>query len=488
MNMRRWGLVAVLASVLALLMAGPASAGGHPADPPGLARAIAAQEAHTDDVMAKEGVVGTAVGLGPNGSPVVLILTEREGVAGLPRSLDGVKVVPMVTGKLFALHHQCGHDRPVPFDGVCPPPGDDNTAPVADDQSVSTDTDTDVDIILTGSDADGCDTTTFTFIATSPTGGSLNPSSGSMTCTGNGTGSLAATVTYDPNGDTTDDSFTFTISDDSDASDPATVSITVGSTIAFPRPANIGTSSGTERLITIDDEDVFCTTGTLGVRLTDGTDVFALSNAHVYALEGSSPVGTVTTGPNGDRILQPGRVDLPSGGCGTTEEIDAAVIGNLDAFVPILFDPDPNDNTPGPNNTIDAAIALTTTVLVGNATPSDGYGTPKSTIAAASINQKVQKYGRTTGLTKGKVGGINATVDITYDNGTARFVGQILVQPGNMFQGGDSGSLLVAKGGPDNLKPVGLLFAGSVIIGIANPIDLVLAGFPGLTIDGEGAP
>ena len=40
------------------------------------------------------------------------------------------------------------------------------------------------------------------------------------------------------------------------------------------------------------------------------------------------------------------------------------------------------------------------------------------------------------------------------------------------------------KAGPDHLKPVGLLFAGSSVVTIANPIDAVLEGL-GVQIDGQ---
>lgn len=69
----------------------------------GIARAIAAQERHTDNLLAKSGVVGTAVGLGGNGRAVVFVLTERAGVRGIPGKLDGVLVIPQVTGKIVAL-------------------------------------------------------------------------------------------------------------------------------------------------------------------------------------------------------------------------------------------------------------------------------------------------------------------------------------------------------------------------------------------------
>ena len=105
------------------------------------------------------------------------------------------------------------------------------------------------------------------------------------------------------------------------------------------------------------------------------------------------------------------------------------------------------------NNKIDAAIALSSILNLGNATPSNGYGTPKSEIVSATLNQKVQKYGRSTELTtNGIITGINATLNIGYDSGTARFVDQIIVESRKprYLQGGDSGSLLAAEGGADD--------------------------------------
>ena len=141
-------------------------------------------------------------------------------------------------------------------------------------------------------------------------------------------------------------------------------------------------------------------------------------------------------------------------------------MGTLFDSKPIKFD--------GSDNTIDPAIALSSTANLSNATPSDGYGTPKSTTVAASINQKVKKYGRTSGETKGQVFAINATVNVGYDSGVARFVNQIIIVPGDFSTGGDSGSLIVDDskgrwGGPNNRKTVGLLFAGSPSITVAKP-------------------
>ena len=107
-----------------------------------------------------------------------------------------------------------------------------------------------------------------------------------------------------------------------------------------------------------------------------------------------------------------------------------------------------------------------------------------------AIGDKVTKYGRTTGSTKGKIIGVNFTVDVGYGGGNiARFDDQIIIDPGTFSAGGDSGSLIVhdksTKGktvDPDVGKPVGLLFAGSQTVTIGNPIGTVLTAF-GVTVD-----
>jgi len=225
-------------------------------------------------------------------------------------------------------------------------------------------------------------------------------------------------------------------------------------TARFTRPVPIGVSTG--------HPDI--TAGTISCRVKDTSgNVYALSNNHIYANENLASIG--------DNVLQPGPYD------GGKNPQDA--IGTLSAFVPIKFD--------GTNNTVDAAIALSSTANLGKATPSNGYGTPKSTTASAYVNMQVQKYGRTTALTKGKIYATNATVDVYYGGqDVARFVKQIIITPGNFSAGGDSGSLVVKKDriASENSKPVGLLFAGSNTITVANPINAVLSTF-GVTIDGQ---
>jgi hypothetical protein len=236
---------------------------------------------------------------------------------------------------------------------------------------------------------------------------------------------------------------------------PEAVRVPTNSRVIFPRPVPIGVSTGNQN---------DCSAGTIGARVIDsGGNVYALSNNHVFALENNAPPDS--------NILQPGLADT------RCRVRDDRVIGTLTSFVPIEF-------STSAENTVDAAIAISDPSLLGNATPKNGYGTPQSAIVSAFVGQDVQKYGETTRLTRGKVIGIDATVSVEYDSGTAQFVDQIVIRSSRRFIGaGDSGSLLVTK--PD-ANPVGLLFAGnkSGRMAIANPIDLVLSAF-GVSIDGQ---
>lgn len=228
-------------------------------------------------------------------------------------------------------------------------------------------------------------------------------------------------------------------------------------TARFPRPVPIGVSTG--------HPDI--TAGTIGCRVTDGIDVFALSNNHVYA--------NINEATLGDNVIQPGSYD------GGTDPADA--IGVLHDFEPISFSSD---------NTMDAAIALVSTSTLGTSTPSgDGYGIPNATTVAPALEMAVQKYGRTTGWTHGQISEVNVTVDVCYESRgpfrcitSARFVNQFAITPGTFSDGGDSGSLIVTDNFGNN--PVGLLFAGSSTHTIASPIDVVLARFGVSIDDGNG--
>lgn len=129
-------------------------------------------------------------------------------------------------------------------------------------------------------------------------------------------------------------------------------------------------------------------------------------------------------------------------------------IGTLGRFEPIYFDRD---------NYIDAALVRVDVPVTGMTS---------TRTATARVNWRVQKSGRTTGLTRGKIIGRNAVVDIDFGSqGVARFRDQLVT--GDMLDAGDSGSVLTTRKG----HPVGLCFAGSdgpEGISLHNPIGSVL--------------
>ncbi|HTI52102.1 MAG TPA: hypothetical protein VL475_14165, partial [Planctomycetaceae bacterium] len=223
------------------------------------------------------------------------------------------------------------------------------------------------------------------------------------------------------------------------------------------RPVPIGVSTGNQGR---------CMTGSIACRLKDGSgNYYALSNNHIFALENKGVLDSA--------ILQPGLVDTSC-----TLNLDNK-IGTLLVYKQIFFG--------GVTNTIDAALARSSSDDLGKATPSDGYGAPRVQPVAAALGLKVKKYGKSTGLTTGTVTAINVTLRIGYSSGNATFVKQIIVSGTNFTNPGDSGSLLVRSS--DN-SPVGLLFAQvNSSVAVANSVTDVLTEFrktiPTLAIDGN---
>lgn len=169
---------------------------------------------------------------------------------------------------------------------------------------------------------------------------------------------------------------------------------------------------------------------------------YILSNNHVLANSNDARIG--------DPVIQPGRVD------GGTAPGD--VIGRLARFVPIKFD--------GTCNHVDAAVAE----VVFHQLDRDIYwnGHPASLAQAAAVGMVLKKTGRTTDFTTGRVTAIAATVNVNYGGGrVAKFCNQIVTT--DMSAGGDSGSLVLDVAN----NPVGLLFAGSSVATILNPIATV---------------
>jgi hypothetical protein len=192
--------------------------------------------------------------------------------------------------------------------------------------------------------------------------------------------------------------------------------------------------------------------GTFGAGCYDaspsgGGRYYILSNNHVLADCNEANVG--------DPILQPAVVD---GGRYPTD-----VVGRLARFVPIRF----HDGVQKPLNFVDAAIAEGASDLDRRVY---WAGEVKQLNAAPTVNDAVQKWGRTSNFTTGHILAVNATVDVHYAGGRiARFCQQIVTT--SMSAGGDSGSLVTDQ----NEGAVGLLFAGSGRITVLNHIVAVQA-------------
>lgn len=234
-------------------------------------------------------------------------------------------------------------------------------------------------------------------------------------------------------------------------------------------PIQLGTSGGWAH----DLANGFCCGGTLGSVVQKGGNQYILSNYHVFESDIVSG-GNGRIAQNGDPVIQPGLIDV---GCRAENAQSVAAL-------------EVHHSLPASN--VDASIAQ---VIPGAVDPTGSIleiGTLSSSTVGASLAQAVKKSGRTTGLTRSKVSGLNATVSVTYDNEcaggsafTKTFTGQILIaNKGSRFlNSGDSGSLMV-EDVPTNPQAVGLLFAGSSTIAVANPIGEVLS-FLGATMVGQ---
>lgn len=177
---------------------------------------------------------------------------------------------------------------------------------------------------------------------------------------------------------------------------------------------------------------------------------YILSNNHVLA--------NCNDAAPGDPVLQPGPYD---GGVSPADRI-----GILNRFIPITFDP------PVPRflhkNLIDAALAEGQFHDLDREVYWIGYVRGWRRKANIRVGTIVQKTGRTTNFTIGRITVINATVDVGYGGGrVARFQDQIITT--DMSAPGDSGSLVTTL---DDVA-VGLLFAGSSVATIVNQIENV---------------
>jgi hypothetical protein len=236
------------------------------------------------------------------------------------------------------------------------------------------------------------------------------------------------------------------------------------------RPAPGGVSIGHRNI----------TAGTLGCLARKDGRLVILSNNHVLADSNAAELG--------DPILQPG----PHDGGRFPEDW----IASLADFVPISFLGAPAGGSlvrrgtqllnrflgrlgsdlrlrvvrePPSTNLVDAAIArplydddVSDEILEIGAFVD---------IASADLGMEIQKSGRTTGLTRGRIEQVDVTVDVQYGaSRIARFTDQLMAS--RMSQGGDSGSGVLDA----HARLVGLLFAGSDNTTVINRVEHVFTG------------
>ena len=215
---------------------------------------------------------------------------------------------------------------------------------------------------------------------------------------------------------------------------------------------NFGVSGGNIN----DISKRFCCSGTLGALVTAGGVNYILSNNHVLARSDQASAG--------EDISQPGRID---NNCQTP---------------PIVAD---FTTAPALGSNVDAAIAQLRSGAMNSTGSIQDIGTISSVVRNASIGLAVAKSGRTTGLTAGSIGAINANINVQYQSGcgsgkkfVVSYTNQVVINSTTFSAGGDSGSLIVSDDSCH--QPVALLFAGSSSATIANPIGEVLTKLTGV--------
>lgn len=234
-------------------------------------------------------------------------------------------------------------------------------------------------------------------------------------------------------------------------------------------PIQLGTSGGWR----YDLANGYCCGGTLGSLISVGGQKRVLSNYHVLEADivagGNSRVATT-----GDYVIQPGLIDVS---CNAANAQNVATLVKTSSL---------------PNSNVDCSSATIISGMVADNGAILEVGTISAQTVAAAVSQKVKKSGRTTGLTRSSVSALNGTVSIAYENEcaggaafTKTFTGQIMVgnRASKFLAGGDSGSLMVEDLGT-NPRAIGLLFAGSSSIAVANPIGEVLS-FLGASMVGQ---
>lgn len=204
-----------------------------------------------------------------------------------------------------------------------------------------------------------------------------------------------------------------------------------------------------------------------------------LSNCHVLANSGDAEIGDEAWAPgsydNGTsadifgHLLDFVKINM---GLNPVNPPTCNVMGTISKIINFLAEKLNRNhrmmviNTQAAFNEVDAAIA---SIEVEYNKEIPEIGVPAG-IKEPELGMEVQKFGRTTSYTTGKVEQMHATVNVGYDAGqTAIFQEQIILGP--MSAAGDSGSSILDM----NKNLVALLFAGSDQVTIASPMSKVFS-------------
>jgi hypothetical protein len=197
--------------------------------------------------------------------------------------------------------------------------------------------------------------------------------------------------------------------------------------------------------------------GTLGGFVRTAGGLALLSNNHVLAASNAAFPG--------DTVLQPGPADRGTAG---------DRVATLGAFERLR---------PDARNLVDAAVATLEADVP--AEPGDLPGGRLGSVVVHPLeidpDEEVEKVGRTTGHTRGRVSAVEVDgVAVQYDEAVHTFDDQVEIEgrSGAFSAGGDSGSVIWRS---RDRAPLGLLFAGSTTGGsggsgvtFANPLATVL--------------
>jgi len=244
----------------------------------------------------------------------------------------------------------------------------------------------------------------------------------------------------------------------------------------YTAPVPLGSSGGNANAICLTPAPGFCFGGTLGSLLTSNATPAALvilSNNHVLGLSDGATVG--------QEVTQPGVIET---GCSLTGTINVATVANIISLQTQPIPAFPVDVTTAAITT--GKVDLTGSILELGALNNANVPQPAPPAAgsgiATAVGKLLAKSGRTTGLTCSNVDATNVSMLVVqYESGCSTTPFNVTyndeITVANMSNGqsfigdGDSGSLAVDEA---TAQPVALMFAGSDIDAVGNPVADVL--------------